>query len=364
MKPLTIAAAVALVGVQLLSAPRAKAQPGWSLTGDKGTAAGKNFIGTTDRQPFEIKVNGRRVMRFEPAVKNADGDFSPNVIGGDGVNSVKRGVQGATICGGGGSPISPNIVRADFGTIGGGLFNEANGKSSSVVGGVNNVANGAQSMVAGGLGNTAGGTFSFAAGRFAQAAHDGAFVWADSNDFAFSSSATNEFDARATGGVNFVSAVDGSGNETAGVSLAPGGGSWGSISDRDLKENFATVDVGELLEGLARMPIRTWNYKAQAKSIRHIGPTAQDFRAAFKVGEDNRHITAVDADGVALAAIQGLYKMLQDKDAELRALRAQQAVMAAQIEEVSVLKARLDSLERQADLIQVSNTAGPAHQPR
>jgi hypothetical protein len=49
------------------------------------------------------------------------------------------------------------------------------------------------------------------------------------------------------------------------------------------------------------MPIQRWNMKSQDASIRHIGPMAQDFHAAFAVGEDNRHINSVDADGVALA---------------------------------------------------------------
>ncbi len=64
------------------------------------------------------------------------------------------------------------------------------------------------------------------------------------------------------------------------------------------------------------MPIR-WNLKSQDPSIRHIGPMAQDFAAAFGVGEDDRHITASDADGVAFAAIQALYAKLQAKEREL-----------------------------------------------
>ena len=52
--------------------------------------------------------------------------------------------------------------------------------------------------------------------------------------------------------------------------------------------------------------MQTWNLKSQDPAIRHIGPMAQDFYAAFNVGEDDKHINSVDADGVALAAIQGL----------------------------------------------------------
>ena len=83
------------------------------------------------------------------------------------------------------------------------------------------------------------------------------------------------------------------------------------------------VDGREILERLRDLPIATWNYKAQDESIRHIGPMAQDFSAAFGVGEKETMITTIDADGVALAAIQGLYEMVKEKDAEIAALRAE-----------------------------------------
>lgn len=94
-------------------------------------------------------------------------------------------------------------------------------------------------------------------------------------------------------------------------------------SDRNQKENFASVDVQEVLEKVVTLPIETWNYTDQNPAIRHIGPMAQDFAAAFSVGEDNRLINTVDANGVALAAIQGLYKLLQQKDAQISAMRAE-----------------------------------------
>ena len=49
---------------------------------------------------------------------------------------------------------------------------------------------------------------------------------------------------------------------------------------------------------------------------------AQDFNAAFGVGEGETQISAVDADGVALAAIQGLYGVVLEKEAEIVALNA------------------------------------------
>jgi hypothetical protein len=78
------------------------------------------------------------------------------------------------------------------------------------------------------------------------------------------------------------------------------------------------------------IPVTTWHYKAQAQSIRHLGPVAQDFRAAFGLGEDDKHISTVDADGVALAAIQALYRLNQEKDKKISELEQRLSKLEAQ----------------------------------
>jgi hypothetical protein len=173
------------------------------------------------------------------------------------------------------------------------------------------------------------------AGFHAKANHDGAFVWGDYNFLDVASTANNQFIARATGGVTFISAIDGTtGVATAGVTLAAGGGSWSSLSDRNSKENLAELDGVALLAGLARIPILTWSYRTQNPSIRHIGPMAQDFHAVFGVGEDDKHITTVDEGGVALAAIQALYKLSLEKDKKIAELerRLEQLEQAAKLQ--------------------------------
>jgi hypothetical protein len=67
-------------------------------------------------------------------------------------------------------------------------------------------------------------------------------------------------------------------------------------------------------ETVAGLPISTWSYEAQGSDVRHIGPMAQDFARAFGVGDDERHITSIDADGVALAAIKGLNERVEALD--------------------------------------------------
>jgi hypothetical protein len=110
---------------------------------------------------------------------------------------------------------------------------------------------------------------------------------------------------------------------SAGVTLPAGGGSWNNLSDRNMKTNFAAVDTRAILHGVLNLPISTWNYKSQDKSIRHIGPMAQDFFATFKVGEGDKTIATIDPDGVAFAAIQGLNEELKDRDARIEGLQQQ-----------------------------------------
>ena len=229
----------------------------------------------------------------------------------------------------------------DRSTIGGGLSNTASGRDSTVAGGVSNTASGWRSTVPGGRLNSAGGDYSFSAGRRAKIdpTHAGAFVWADSTSADFASTAANQFNVRAAGGTRIFSNAA----ATVGVQLAAGGNSWSSISDRNLKKNFTRLDPREVLEKLARVPVTQWNLKSQDASIQHIGPMAQDFHAAFGVGESNRYISSSDADGVALAAIQGLYEMVKEKDAELAALRAEMD------ERIAALEKKLTDLTAQGE---------------
>ncbi|MBI3459573.1 tail fiber domain-containing protein [Candidatus Acetothermia bacterium] len=122
--------------------------------------------------------------------------------------------------------------------------------------------------------------------------------------------------------------------KTAGVSVAAGGGSWSSVSDRNAKANLHSVDGRAILAKLANIPISTWNYKSQDPSIRHLGPMAQDFYAAFGLGEDEKHITTIDADGISLVSIQALYKMSLERDKEIEELRQELDKKGQEIQEL------------------------------
>jgi len=207
--------------------------------------------------------------------------------------------------------------------VGGGWHNSAWGPRSTVGGGYLNEASGNAATVPGGAENVASGGYSFAAGAQARATHAGSFVW--SSDTTTESWGNNTFTARAPGGFRFYFDA---GN---GYCQLSGTNNWqcSSGSDRDTKTDVVSVDSSEVLERLSQVPIQTWTYRAIPR-VRHIGPMAQDFSAAFGVGEDDKHINTVDADGVALAAIQGLYRLLQDKDRQIAALEARMAALEAE----------------------------------
>jgi len=123
----------------------------WAVAGNSGTTAGTHFLGTTDNQALELRVNGTRVLRLEP---NAS---SPNVIGGYFGNSVAAGLSGAVVAGGGNSS-GPNSVTDSYDTVGGGLGNTSGGGAATISGGrANSVQTNAwYATIAGGVNNSIG----------------------------------------------------------------------------------------------------------------------------------------------------------------------------------------------------------------
>lgn len=107
------------------------------------------------------------------------------------------------------------------------------------------------------------------------------------------------------------------------------GGTWTNASSKSLKENFVQVDRHDILNRLMSMPISRWNYKSEGDTVEHIGPMAEDFAAAFETGEHDTSIATVDADGVAIASIQALYEIIQEKDDEIRELNARLSAIEA-----------------------------------
>ena len=325
--------------------------------GDDNTAAAeRSTVGGGN-----LNVASGRSSTISGGQKNvASGVYS--AIGGGSTNTASSTF--ATVCGG-----QLNVASNINATVGGGLWNTASGQRSTVSGGVNNNAAGHQSTVGGGqynmargmystvaggggateadsnlaLGdystteggsrnivdgnyatipggydNSATGNYSFAAGRRARADNHGCFVWADSDDQDFPSLADNQFLVRATGGTRIYSHS----SLGTGVFLPPGSGAWLSVSDSTTKENIRSVDGNEILEKLSQLEISRWNYETQNPTISHIGPMAQDFYRLFKVGDDNKTISTIDPDGIALVAIKELLEKIETLEERIMELEA------------------------------------------
>jgi hypothetical protein len=135
-------------------------------------------------------------------------------------------------------------------------------------------------------------------------------------------------------------------NTTGNGAHLTSGGTWTNGSSRDSKQNFEDLDKAEILRQVIALPVSKWQYKGEGQSVHHVGPVAEDFRAAFGLGHDERYITTIDADGVALAAIQGLYEILREKDCEIEELREQKDSQIKQLgSEISNLQSQLAELK-------------------
>jgi hypothetical protein len=101
------------------------------------------------------------------------------------------------------------------------------------------------------------------------------------------------------------------------------------VSDRNLKRDIEPVDPRAVLDAVARLPVSTWSYKSDDPDVRHMGPMAQDFKAAFGLGDSDRTYNAIDAHGVSLAAIQALYEKVKEQDSRIERLENDNAARRA-----------------------------------
>jgi hypothetical protein len=135
----------------------------WLLTGNAGTVPDTDFLGTTDNQALEFRVNGSRTLRLEP------NGASPNIVGGYSGNSVDASIVGATI-GGGGQDLAINQANGNYSTVDGGAGNTAGGYASAVGGGEGNAAGGNYAAAGGGATNSASGPYTALGGGQANTA--------------------------------------------------------------------------------------------------------------------------------------------------------------------------------------------------
>ncbi|MFD5188176.1 tail fiber domain-containing protein [Streptomyces sp. NPDC058357] len=81
------------------------------------------------------------------------------------------------------------------------------------------------------------------------------------------------------------------------------------------------VNGHAVLDTVAALPISTWRYLWEPEDVRHLGPMAQDWHAAFGFNRDDTTIPVVDGLGVALVCVQALHRRVEELTAEVDRLR-------------------------------------------
>ena len=167
-----------------------------------------------------------------------------------------------------------------------------------------------------------------------------------------------QFDPGAGGSVLMTLQQGGSVTTVTGTARAL---SFVSTSDRNVKTNFVPLDSKEVLDKVVALPVTTWAYRSDA-ATRHMGPVAQDFHAAFGLGDDDRAINHLDESGVALAAIQGLNAKVEALAAVLTAREARIATLESTVatmrtdqhSELAQLRALVETLLAARDMPQLA----------
>ena len=216
---------------------------------------------------------------------------------------------------------------------------------------------GGQGSVALGYRTTANNDYSVALGyRASNNTHTGTMVMGDeSTTDSVRNQADNEFRIRYNGGIRLRVSTAANGNTpgaggNVGCDLTVAVPSWTCASSRTLKENFLTVDGEDVLWRIRGIPVTTWSMIGADRHVRHLGPVAEDFYAAFGLGLGETTIGLGDIDGVNLAAAQALEarttalrRELEEKSARIGALETE---LAATRRLLAEMEARLSKLEQ------------------
>jgi uncharacterized coiled-coil protein SlyX len=157
-------------------------------------------------------------------------------------------------------------------------------------------------------------------------------------DFWVLNAANNGFRFNANGNPNVAFLLGITGNVTIAGILT-------EMSSRTVKTAVEPVDGKQVLATVAELPLAEWSYRDDKRAARHVGPMAEDFRASLGLGRDAQHLAALDTTGVALAAIQGLNQLLEEKDAQLTELEQQHALL---MERLSALEEKLTASKNSA----------------
>ena len=293
---------------------------------------GLQLMGPPRSMNLNANTRGDRAVDLQFNRTEADqvaGGADSVLIGGSN-NKVSTAASYSAIAGGG-----ANTVTGSYSFVGGGGGNSVSGSHSLVGGSGHSVSAGSALVV--GVANDVRGAYgvaighrnfigpdahhSFVGGYRSRATMYSQFVWSDGNtDDDFIPQTQNSFNVRCRGNAYFVGGtVNGALNNT---------------SDRNVKTNFQSIVPREILAKLVQLPISKWSY-TNMPTVVHVGAVSQDFSRIFEIGSDDKTIGTMDADGVAMASIQGLHEIVLEQKTEIEQLKRSVAELQRVVELLS-----------------------------
>jgi hypothetical protein len=239
--------------------------------------------------------------------------------------------------------------------VGGGRNNQASNPYSCVVGGRSNITQGSYSFIGGGINHVNQGTWSAIPGgegdtigffaHHSLAFGKGVFISEPNRVMLFDGAASGRVGINRDdqeGGISYPIHVGTNSTNGNGAHLTAGG-VWTNGSSAAFKDRFEKLNGEEILAKIAALSIEAWRFKGTDE--RHIGPISEEFVAAFDVGaidesngqRDDNYLSTVDVAGVALLAVQELYRKTQEIDRQNDEIIKLQA-------EIAELKKALETL--------------------
>jgi hypothetical protein len=321
----------------------------WRLQGN--AVQSSQFLGTTNNSPIRLKINN-----------NHSGFISSRNLA-IGYNSMASGIPGSNNVAFGNSALM-NCSNSKFNTAIGdsalALYNDDGTGSNTAVGfnaqknvsgnsAVENTAVGRNAMITNteGYRNTAIGAYADIGTNSSSNLYNATAIGYEAQ--------INSSNAMAFGNTSVEKWVFGRKNSPTGEALTVGtvntngngahltnGGAWTNASDKNLKDDIVRINTEEILNKVCQLPISKWKYKHTNEY--HIGPMAQDFYQLFSLGLNNTSISTIDPAGVALAAIQELYKENQDLKRKIEDMALNMSELKEMIQ-LAVRELRIDKNE-------------------
>ena len=339
---------------------KALSSSGWNLTGNVGTN-GTNFIGTTDNQSLNFRVNNVQSGKIDNSLTAtffgynagaATTEINNTAFGHSALVGNTTGKENVAI---GVNALFTNTTSEENIAIGNQALYTTNANANIAIGhralqfnstGTNNLAIGSYALnPTTGSNNVAVGR---GAGNFNNGGSNNTCIGYEANLGNPGSSFTN---AIAIGATTYVNASNKVRMGNTAITVAEIQVPWTITSDKNAKKDILYDALG--LDFINELQPATYRYKTHDESApRYTGLLAQDVEAILKKrGVESSIVTKPNADGTGSWGVRyselamPLINAVQELSEENETLKAKVAQLEIQISEINQLKAEVDEIK-------------------